>query len=174
EVVVFPTPWPAKAYEYEITNNPASHSLVVEAAGKIRGYGCFWLVVDEIHISNVAIAPCWRGKGLGELLFLAMIHQGIQQNGLMATLEVRESNQVAQSLYKKYGFQAVGRRKRYYVDNREDALIMNAGPLGNAYQEKLSLLQKALWDRLEPDGKSQWRQTGLHHLSPVEIEKGKK
>jgi ribosomal-protein-alanine N-acetyltransferase len=149
EEVVFPTPWPAKAYQYEITNNPASVSLVLTAGDRIIGYGCFWLVVDQIHISTVAIAPSWRRKGLGELLFLAMIHQGLLKGGKMATLEVRESNRSAQSLYRKYGFQAVGRRKRYYVDNREDALVMNAAPLDGAYQDKLLLLQKVLWDRLD-------------------------
>lgn len=152
EEAVFPTPWPKEAYVFELTKNPVSCCLVVEANGILVGYGCESLVVDELHISNIAVDPPWRGKGLGELLLLAMIAEGIRQEGNLATLEVRVSNHVAQSLYQKYGFLVVGKRKRYYQDNREDALIMNASPFDNKYRANLVLLQKALWKKLESPG----------------------
>ncbi|MGH2544027.1 MAG: ribosomal protein S18-alanine N-acetyltransferase, partial [Ardenticatenaceae bacterium] len=90
----------------------------------ILGYGGFWLMVGEAHISTIAIAPDWRGMGLGEHLLLELAEHAIQLGAEMITLEVRLSNLPAQKLYEKYGFEYVGRRKRYYRDNNEDAHIM--------------------------------------------------
>jgi len=114
---VFPTPWPARAYRDELTRNQLSHCCVLEAAGELLGYACFWLLHDEAHISTLAVAEDRRGRGLGELLLQALIHQALEVQAAIVTLEVRVSNVAAQSMYEKYGMQVLGRRKRYYADN---------------------------------------------------------
>ena len=94
------------------------------AAMPLLAYGGFWMIVDEAHISTLAVHPEWRGRGLGELLLVSLIEAALLRGAAEATLEVRVSNEVAQSLYRKHDFVQVGRRKGYYTDNREDALIM--------------------------------------------------
>jgi len=165
----FPLPWSANTYHHEISNNEHSHYIVVRQSfhekpesfwarllrpaearrAPVLGYGGFWLVVDEAHVSTIATAPPWRGHGLGELLLLAMIEKGLGLGAHIVTLEVRISNIVAQNLYRKYGFIVVGRRKRYYRDNGEDAFIMTAeNTNGLEYARQLRALQSALWMRL--------------------------
>jgi len=145
----FPTPWPAYAYKKELTHSDRSHCYVLEiAARKLLGYGCFWLLVNKAHISTLAIAWPWRGRGLGELLLITLIHEAIIHNAPLITLQVRVSNRPAQALYAKYGLQVIGQCKRYYANNQEDAWIMAAKLLDVAYQARLTQLQVALWQRL--------------------------
>ena len=107
---VFPTPWPAHAYKEEVTRNERSHCYVLErSGGELVGYGCFWLMAGEAHVSTLAVAERWRGRGLGELLLQATIDEAISRDAALVTLEVRVSNRVAQALYAKYGFKMVGR-----------------------------------------------------------------
>lgn len=129
EQVVKSSPWSAATYEAEITQNEQSTAMVLTAAGWVVGYMVHWVVADEIQINTIATALDWRGRGLGETLLLNGLLSGYQQGGRMALLEVRRSNVVAQSLYRKYGFEVVGERKRYYRDNHEDALLMTANNL---------------------------------------------
>ncbi len=115
----------------------------------VVGYGGMWLMVDEAHISTIASHPNWRGRGVGELLLVAMIDRAAEVNANVVTLEVRVSNMTAQSLYRKYGFQTVGQRRGYYSDNGEDALIMTTPPITSAtynrlFQENKSALFKRL------------------------------
>ncbi len=152
ENMVFPTPWPAHAYQRELTRNALAHCYTLEREEKVVGYGCLWLIVDKAHVSTLASSPVWRGRGLGELVLLALLHEAIALGAVMATLEVRVSNKVAQVLYAKYGFRVVGRRKRYYTDNQEDALLMIVDPLDEAYQAELARLQEALFVRLSATG----------------------
>ena len=149
ESEAFSLPWPARVYHAELTRNTPSYCYVLEMVeGELLGYGCFWLIVDEAHISTLAVAQEWRGRGLGELLLLALIYEAIANSAMLVTLEVRLSNRAAQDLYARYGLQVVGRRKRYYADNQENALVMTAEPLDTAYQARLAQLQAALWVRL--------------------------
>jgi ribosomal-protein-alanine N-acetyltransferase len=152
EQVSFPTPWPVSAYRHELTQNDLSTYLVLRQRGAeaeaswprragrrlslaarralpVLGYGGFWMIVDEAHISTLAVHSGWRGRGLGELLLVALIEAAVLRGAAEATLEVRVSNVVAQGLYRKHCFAQVGRRKGYYSDNREDALIMTTPPL---------------------------------------------
>lgn len=130
EQEAFSAPWSANLYRHEITRNELGHYLAlrlkagVADAGLLLGYAGFWLLVDEAHISTIAIRSGWRGYGLGEWLLLALLQEAVNRGAREATLEVRVSNRVAQGLYRKLGFQVVGHRKRYYSDNGEDALIM--------------------------------------------------
>jgi len=97
---------------------------VAEVDNKIVGYGGFWVVVDEGHITNIAVHPEYRSKGIGSKIMEGLIELA-KKNGIISmTLEVRESNIVAQHLYAKFGFRPLGRRKGYYQDNNEDAIIM--------------------------------------------------
>jgi len=115
----------------------------------LLGYGGFWMMVDEAHVSTIASHPHWRRRGIGELLLLAMIDGAAEIGAHGVTLEVRVSNVGAQALYRKYGFEITGMRKRYYSDNNEDALIMTT-PLVTTteYQLKLQGLKGVLFERL--------------------------
>ena len=95
-------------------------------ARQVVGYGGFWFIVDEAHISTIAVHPDWRGQGVGESMLVNMLEQALDLGALTATLEVRVTNAPAQALYRKYEFEQTGRRKRYYRDNGEDALLMTA------------------------------------------------
>ena len=90
----------------------------------IVGFLGTWYAVDEAHIVSVGVRQAYRGQGIGELLLIAAIERAMARPVKVVTLEVRVSNQVAKSLYSKYGFTERGLRKGYYTDNREDALIM--------------------------------------------------
>ena len=115
----------------------------------ILGYGGFWLMVGEAHISTIAVQPKWRRRGIGELLLVAMLDRAIELEADMATLEVRVSNVTAQNLYHKYGFRQVGLRRRYYRDSNEDALIMSTERLTSAtFQSHFQQLKRALREKL--------------------------
>jgi ribosomal-protein-alanine N-acetyltransferase len=127
----FPNPWPENTYLYELRENRMSHLLVIQPReGELPvGVGGYWLVVDEAHISTFAIHPDWRGRGAGSVLIDGLLRQAAGLGAGSAMLEVREGNLAAQSLYRKFGFQIVGRRKGYYKDNGETALLMTAEKL---------------------------------------------
>jgi ribosomal-protein-alanine N-acetyltransferase len=122
----FPVPWPERTYRYELTENSAAHLIVAEAADQtVVGYAGYWLLVDEAHISTLAVHPDYRRRGIGEELLRTALRDGAERGADLATLEVRPSNKAAVDLYRKYGFEVVGRRTRYYRDNDEDAWIMS-------------------------------------------------
>jgi len=169
ERTAFTLPWSDYTYRHELLENRNSHYFVARYCngrrsspgrltwlfgrstrrGPVVAYGGFWLVVGEAHISTIASDQQWRGRGLGELMLLAMIERSIELGAEMVTLEVRVSNTVAQRLYRKYGFEQVGRRPRYYRDNDEDADLMTVeGIQSAAYRATLASLRAALEDRL--------------------------
>jgi ribosomal-protein-alanine N-acetyltransferase len=168
EKAVFPAPWSARAYHYEITKNDHSTMLVVRPAGAhagpiehlrrqlglaqpapLLGYAGLWLLVDEAHICTIAVHPKWQGRGLGELLLVSLLYQGMQLGACRATLEVRVSNNAALELYLKYGFEIVSRRKRYYINNNEDAFVMTTPPFDTAgFQTVLKRRRRQLHARL--------------------------
>jgi len=115
----------------------------------IVGYGGFWLMVDEAHISTIASHQDWRRRGIGELLLVSMIDRAAEIGAHVVTLEVRLSNLAAQTLYRKYGFEVTGRRKNYYSDNGEDALIMSTPTITTAgFQRRIQELKAGLFARL--------------------------
>jgi ribosomal-protein-alanine N-acetyltransferase len=124
----FALPWPERSFRFELTGNDASHLIVAEAswngAERVVGFLGYWLLVDEMHISTLAVHPEMRGHGIGERLLRAGLEQAWIQGADLSTLEVRPSNGAAIALYAKYGYEQVGRRRRYYQDNDEDALLM--------------------------------------------------
>ncbi|WP_434564530.1 ribosomal protein S18-alanine N-acetyltransferase [Thermoanaerobacterium thermosaccharolyticum] len=124
ESLSFSVPWSKESFTMEVTMNKCAHYIVAEADEKIAGYGGFWVVIDEGHITNIAVHPDFRGKGVGSAIVEGLIDLAKKKGITSMTLEVRASNLIAQSLYKKYGFKPVGRRRGYYQDNNEDAIIM--------------------------------------------------
>ncbi|MBM7655732.1 ribosomal protein S18-alanine N-acetyltransferase [Neobacillus cucumis] len=120
----FTTPWSREAFYNEIHNNKFAVYIVLEEDNKIIGYCGTWIVIDEAHVTNIAILPEYRGKRLGDALLSKLISVAREMGARSMTLEVRVTNHVAQSLYRKFGFQNGGIRKNYYSDNQEDALIM--------------------------------------------------
>lgn len=115
----------------------------------VVGYGGLWLMVDEAHITTIAVHPKYRGEGIGELLLVRMIRGALDVGARWVTLEVRKSNRVAQALYHKYTFKEMGVRRRYYSDDGEDALIMWTDPIDSAtFLETLARNRAALESRL--------------------------
>lgn len=120
----FATPWSKEAFEKEIVSNQLANYLVIIHDGEIAGYCGVWYIIDEGHITNIAISPKQRRKGLGKLLVEEMIRKASLHGIEHMTLEVRKSNQPAIGLYETIGFEVAGVRPKYYTDNQEDALIM--------------------------------------------------
>jgi ribosomal-protein-alanine acetyltransferase len=121
----------------------------------IVGIAGFWAMVDEAHITTLAVRDPYRRQGVGERLLIEIIEMAVQFNANVVTLEARVSNKQAQTLYEKYGFQKVGLRKAYYTDNGEDALIMTTDSLtSNAFQSHFQQLKQNhihRWDKLYVD-----------------------
>ncbi len=114
-----------------IFSSSIGNSELEQSASKIVGLVGIWTAVDQAHIVVIATRPSERGKGVGELLLIATISEAVKTGATNATLEVRKSNLVARSLYRKYGFADVGIRHKYYHDNREDAIIMSTPSFSN-------------------------------------------
>lgn len=124
ERLSFATPWSEEAFRNEVTRNLAARYIVACIGGKVAGYGGMWLIIDEGHITNIAVHPDYRGMGAGNSIVEALINKAKAEGLSSLTLEVRRTNLIAQNLYTKYGFQSAGIRPRYYGDNGEDAIIM--------------------------------------------------
>ena len=124
EAATFPTPWSEDAFRKEITDNPVARYLVAEKDGAVIGFAGAWIILDESHITNIAVLAEHRGNGYGRALTAALMQYLSNLGAAYATLEVRKSNVTAQNLYKSLGYVSVGVRKRYYEDNGEDALLM--------------------------------------------------
>jgi len=124
EKMCFPTPWSRNAFRIEIEENRCAHYFVAVCENQVVGYGGMWLIVDEAHITNVAVHPDYRRRGIGEAILKSLMKRAAALGALRMTLEVRVSNKTAQNLYRKLGFYNAGIRKQYYANNNEDALIM--------------------------------------------------
>ncbi len=125
----FPTPWPKNAFHYELTRNPHALCRVAEwiepdQPAVVVADIVIWLVVDEAHIGTLAVRPGYRGRGIGKRLLALALLESARGGATRALLEVRASNQVAQNLYLKFGFEQVGIRAGYYADTQEDALLL--------------------------------------------------
>lgn len=121
--------WSKVAYEKEMDSpNSEIQGIFSSHTGeKLLGMGCFWSILEEAHITILAINPEYHRQGMGTALLYSLIKTARDRNLERVTLEVRVSNQAAISLYEKFGFKTAGRRRRYYQDNGEDALILWLG-----------------------------------------------
>jgi [ribosomal protein S18]-alanine N-acetyltransferase len=155
--------WTQDGYQREI-DSPNSDLIVLvinEASGEstdssfLVGLGCLWSIVDEAHITIVAVHPHYQHQGLGQVLLLALLHSAHQRELDRSTLEVRISNQSAINLYQKFGFKVAGRRKGYYEDTGEDALILwRSGLQTPEFVELLAKWTGKMGDRLTRSGYS--------------------
>jgi ribosomal-protein-alanine N-acetyltransferase len=122
----FQTPWSRGAFRYELTQNRVARSLVARLGRQLGGYLCLWEIGHEIHITNLAVHPSLRRRGVARAL-LGHILDGARRDGAeLLFLEVRPTNLEALALYESFGFRVIGRRKGYYFDTGEDALVMEA------------------------------------------------
>ncbi|MDL2217121.1 ribosomal protein S18-alanine N-acetyltransferase [Christensenellaceae bacterium OttesenSCG-928-M15] len=123
EKTCFRSPWTERMLKNELKNS-AAHYYVLELAGELVGYLGMWIIFDEAHITNVAVMPDHRRKGYGKLQMVNGMKEALALGATQMTLEVRESNDGAQTLYYGLDFQLAGRRKKYYTDTGEDAFIL--------------------------------------------------
>lgn len=141
----FSTQWPSNAFYQEIHDNKLAHYFVGRVENRVVAYGGIWVILEDSHVTTIAVHPQFRGKKYGEIMLLRLLDEAIARGASWMTLEVRESNAVAQRLYRKYGFTTVSTRKGYYSDNNENALVMWAGNLkSEIYKNRLRALRAAL------------------------------
>jgi ribosomal-protein-alanine N-acetyltransferase len=148
--VSFSLPWPARSFQFELTDNPASRCWVVEKrpAGLIESQNVKeetcgtvnyqiiamivgWLILDELHIATIATHPDFRKQGIGKKLLTYALKSARDEGATRSFLEVRESNKTAINMYTSFGFVEDGRRKEYYKDNHEDAILMTLNDLSH-------------------------------------------
>ncbi len=169
----FPTLWPPANYQRELKNGLAHYIVACDegeekqtvtekgfagliartrqlfgnglrAGCYVMGFAGLWLLVNEAHITNIAVRERHRRQGIGEALLIGIIELAIELGANLITLEVRASNTEAQKLYAKYGFVRVGLRRGYYTDNREDAVLMSLEDLKSTeVKKKLDSLKRA-------------------------------
>lgn len=120
----FTLPWSRGAFLYEMEQNRVARCWVIRADERVVGYVCLWEIGDEVHVTNIAIRPESRRRGLGRTLLANVLEDARHRQLRVVGLEVRPSNQEALGLYESFGFKVVGRRKGYYYDTGEDALVM--------------------------------------------------
>jgi ribosomal-protein-alanine N-acetyltransferase len=170
EKQAFPTPWQPKTYAYEITESDHSHMVVLVNEGanpeddsltarlrraiglrsstdRLLAYGGLWHLYDEAHISTIASHPDYRGQHYGEAALMAMLARAITLRASYVALEVRVTNLGAQALYRKHGFEVLGVKPRYYLDNLEDAFDMRL-PLTDGLRARILTEYHALRARL--------------------------
>ena len=123
EKLVNSAPWSEKSFRNELKHAHGYFLAVIEG-GQVIGYGGFWMVVDEAHITTVAISPEPQGKGIGRRLMVELLLRAKENGMACSTLEVRAGNAPAIHLYENLGYVSVAKRKAYYPDNQEDAVVM--------------------------------------------------
>lgn len=124
ENLSFKTPWTREAFISELTRNKCAVYRVAVKDERVVAYAGMWIMLDEAHITNVAVHPEYRGMGLGTMIMRDIIEYAGRNNVNAMTLEVRTGNISARKLYKKFNFIEVAVRKKYYQDTGEDAIIM--------------------------------------------------
>ena len=124
EQAIFSMPWSEKDFVYEMTENKVARYLVIEETGEIIAFAGAHIILDQAHVTNIAVRQDCRGRGLGRMITRALMQYASNLGAEYLTLEVRQSNVKAQNLYKSLGFVKVNVRKRYYEDTGEDAWLM--------------------------------------------------
>jgi ribosomal-protein-alanine N-acetyltransferase len=124
ERTCFADPWVREAFLAEIGDAPPVRWPLVAMGVELAGYVVAWFIEDEAHLANLAVAPEFRRRGLGRRLVRAVLEEAARRGTRWIRLEVRESNAAARALYQALGFRPVGRRRSYYADNGEDALLL--------------------------------------------------
>src|SRR3979490_296070 len=124
EKEIFSTPWPRNAYYRELASRNTAHYIVLRRDSEVIGYGGMWRMYDEAHVTTIGVRLDQQHGGYGRILFAALVQAAYDLGAKWITLEVRTSNENAQRMYEAFGFKVIGRRRGYYTDNGEDAIIM--------------------------------------------------
>jgi ribosomal-protein-alanine N-acetyltransferase len=124
EQAVFGTPWTEDMFRQEIEGAFGSQAFVATLNARVVGYSIAWFFEKEVHLVNIAVHSAYRKRGVGNHLLNHLIHRALERGMRIVTLEVRASNHSAQTFYRRAHFRPIGIRKRYYSDNREDAVLM--------------------------------------------------
>ena len=142
---IFLTPWPRNAYRRELVQNKLARYIVLRDGDEIVGYAGLWKMADEAHVTTVGVRRKDQGRGFGLALMLALIERAYALGSRWMTLEVRASNHGAMALYEKLGFKVIGRRRGYYTDDGEDAVVMwSDSMLAPAFQDRFNRLRTQL------------------------------
>ncbi|GAC1508010.1 MAG: ribosomal protein S18-alanine N-acetyltransferase [Candidatus Dormibacteraceae bacterium] len=136
---IFATPWPRNAYYRELASRASAHYVVLRQEGldarppgfvspdfdpTIIGYGGMWRMYDEAHVTTIGVRRDLHHRGYGRVLFAGLVQAAYDMGAKWITLEVRTSNENAMRMYENFSFKVIGRRKGYYTDNGEDAIVM--------------------------------------------------
>jgi len=135
---IFATPWPRNAYYRELASRSSAHYVVLRQEGveaparfygpdmdpTIVGYGGMWRMYDEAHVTTIGVRRDLHHRGYGRILFAGLVQAAYDMGAKWVTLEVRTTNDNAMKMYEAFGFKVIGRRKGYYTDNGEDAIVM--------------------------------------------------
>jgi len=144
---IFSSPWPRNAYFRELSSRNSAHYIVLrqdpQDAGELLGYGGLWRMYDEAHVTTIGVRHDRQHQGLGRIIFAALVLAGFDLGAKWVTLEARASNQQAIQMYESFGFKVIGRRRGYYTDNAEDAIVMwsdsmHSGRFRSAFAENLA------------------------------------
>lgn len=136
EQACYTLPWSVNIFYQELVGNPNALYYTAMAGEQVVGYAGIWLILDEAHVTNIAVAPEWRRRGVAKRLMEHLLQNSLNQGVNRITLEVRRTNLAAQKLYESFGFVAAGVRKGYYSDNNEDGLIMWLYDIGAYFDRK--------------------------------------
>lgn len=144
ETQVYPKPWSARLFEDELDRSGRSY-IVARVGASVVGYAGVLMIADDGHIATVAVDPSWQGQNIATRLLAELVREARAMGANQLTLEVRVSNNTAQSLYRRFGFAPAGARKAYYSDNNEDALVMWVHEINGAdYSERLDEIEASL------------------------------
>lgn len=140
EAQVYPRPWSSRLFEEELDRSNRVY-VVARVGPTVVGYAGLLMIADDGHVATVAVDPAWQGQGIAKRLLAELIRGALDLGANQLTLEVRVSNLVAQSIYRRFGFAPAGARKAYYADNGEDALVMWAHGVTEAeFRERLAAI----------------------------------
>ncbi|MFN2463421.1 MAG: ribosomal protein S18-alanine N-acetyltransferase [Candidatus Dormibacteria bacterium] len=147
---VFLTPWPRNAYRRELVQNRMASYLVIRDGDEIVGYAGLWKMHDEAHVTTIGVRRRDQGRGFGLALMLALIDRAFAIEARWVTLEVRASNYGAMALYEKLGFKVIGRRRGYYTDDGEDAVVMWSDSLmAPAFQQRYEQIRRQVEEKVD-------------------------
>lgn len=145
ETTVYPTPWSHNLFLSEIALRHAREYVVARVGGTVVGYGGAMIVGEDAHVTTLAVDPAWQRHQIGSRLLLHLARSSVARGVRNLTLEVRVSNAAAQELYRRFGLAPVGVRRNYYVETKEDALIMWAEQIdSDDYAERLRNIEAGI------------------------------
>jgi ribosomal-protein-alanine N-acetyltransferase len=145
EARVYPRPWSPTLFLSEMAQKHTRTYLVARYEGEVVGYAGMMFMAREAHVTNIAVDPHFHGRKVGSRLLIALITEAIARGSELVSLEVRTSNLIAQSMYEKFGFVEVGRRRGYYIETNEDAIVMEISDVASTdYRMLLQSLREEI------------------------------